>query len=342
MAKSALPLVAFVLAFGASALACSAEAVDPSTDDGAGESLEGLTAEDADAKAKAILDRANATGKNFEDEENRDARGGTSPANVALAFTPPSPSLRTLADDARAALGEGTWGFRFTVVDSAGTRTLLSEDKTTTKLMGASTFKLFTGWTAFKTASTRASTLTLMLRASQNNLANLAMCQNGEKLGRYDAPCVSRTTPSTAMRMKDAIPATKTYLGGEGVALSSTFTMKDGSGLDSGNVLTIDDLTRLLDDVNADPKRDEFLDMLAQPGVASTLKDRFDGLEGKLFAKTGTYYVDGGGVKSLAGIVLLGGGKSLVFAVVGNGTGDPKKALDRIEKAVVLHVDAAR
>ncbi len=144
------------------------------------------------------------------------------------------------------------------------------------------------------------------------------------------------------MRMKDAIPATKEYLGEQGVPLSTTFTMKDGSGLDAGNVLTIDDLTRLLDDVNVDPKRAEFLDMLAQPGVSSTLRTRFAGLEGKLFAKTGTYYEDGGGVKSLAGIVVLGGGKSLVFAVVGNGTGDPKAALDRIEKAVVAHVDAAR
>jgi len=344
MPKSAptLVFVAFALALGAGT-GCSAEVTGGEGDDTSGESLEGLTAEDADVKAKAILDRANAAGKNFETEENLTrAASATTPASVMPSYTPPTPRFRTLTDDTRAALGTGTWGFRFTVVATGGEKTLLSEDKTTTKLLGASTFKLFTGWTAFKTGSTRASTLTLMLRASQNNLANLAMCQNGEKLKGYDAPCVSRTTPSAAMRMRDAIPATKEHLAEQGVALSTTFTMKDGSGLDAGNVLTIDDLTRLLDDVNADPKRAEFLDMLAQPGVASTLRTRFAGLEGKLFAKTGTYYEDGGGVKSLAGIVLLPAGRSLVFAVVGNGTGDPKAALDRIEKAVTLQLDAAR
>ncbi len=323
--------------------ACSAEA-EATPDDGSGEGLEGLTADDAEARATRILAQANASRKNFEPEENLTRPSGTGPASEPLPlFTPPSPSFRTLTDDTRTALGTGTWGFRFVVVDaSTGTRNVLSEDKTSQKLLGASSFKLFTGWTAFKTGSTRVNTLTLMLRASQNNLANLAMCQNGEKLKRYDAPCVARTTPTAAFRFSEAIPATKAFLGDEGVTLSSTFTMKDGSGLDPTNVLTIDDLTSVLDDVNADPRRAEFLDMLAQPGVASTLRARFAGLEGKLFAKTGTYYEDGGGVKALAGVVLLSPQKTLIFAVVGNGTGDPTKALDRIEKVVQSHVATAR
>jgi hypothetical protein len=331
---------ALTLAFGLFVTGCSAEtAGDP--DDLAGEGLEGLTADDAEARAEKLLAQANANRTNFENEESLTrAQSGVAPAG--LPFTEGSVGIRTLADDTRDGLGRGTWGFRFEVLDEAGRKTVLSEDKTAQKLMGASTFKLFTGWTAFKTGSTRASTLTLMLRASKNNLANLAMCQNGEKIRGYDAACTAQTTPTSALRMRDAIPATRSYLGEQGVGLSSTFTMKDGSGLDSGNVLTIDDLTSLLEDVNADPKRDTFLDMLAQPGVSSTLVSRFSGLEGKLFAKTGTYYEDGGGVKSLAGIVKLAAGKALVFAVVGNGTGDPKAALDRIEKAVRLNIDAAR
>lgn len=332
-----------MLALGSASVACSAEATDASITNDVGEGLEGLTAEDAEARAAKILAQANASRRNFEPDENLTrATSGTTPQNESLPAVASSLSFRTLADDSRVALGAGTWGFRFVVVDSeTGTRTVLSEDKTAQKLLGASTFKLFTGWTAFKTGSTRVSTLTLMLRASQNNLANLAMCQNGEKLLVYDAPCVARTTPTPALRLKDAIPATKAFLANEGVTFSSSFTMKDGSGLDPSNVLTIDDLTSVLDEVNVDPRRAEFLDMLAQPNVASTLKTRFAGLEGKLFAKTGTYVVDGGGVKALAGLMLLGPKRSLLFAVVGNGTGDPTKALDRIETVVKTHIELA-
>lgn len=330
-------LAATLVALGA----CSAEvpADETSTD---GESLEGLTADDAETRAARILAEANASKRDFEPEESRTraSSGTSSTAEAKVVLEPARVRPLGLTEDTKAELGDGTWAFRFTLL-SGGTKTLLSEDAAQKPMMGASTFKLFTAWTAFKTGSTRSATLTLMLRASKNELANLAMCQNGEKLRGYDAPCVARQTPTTAMRFRDAIPATKTHLAGEGVTLSSAYTMVDGSGLDTKDLLTIDDLTSLLDHVNVDPKRATFLDMLAQPGVASTLSTRFPGLEGKLFAKTGTYHQDGGGVKSLAGVVDIAPGKTLIFAVVGNGVGDPTKALDRIEKVVRVHVDAA-
>ncbi|MBK6459845.1 MAG: D-alanyl-D-alanine carboxypeptidase [Myxococcales bacterium] len=335
----------------AGSVACSAElSGDPGdSSDPSGESLEGLTAEDAEVRAERILREANARRTDFEPEENATraaASEGSATAGGPLPLAPAQMGqvgLRTLTDDARAALGLGTWGFRFVVVPvgASAPRRVLSESGTSTKLMGASTFKMFTAWTAFKTGSTGHNTLTLMLRASKNPLANLAMCQNGEKLRGYDAPCVARTNATTSMRFKDAIPATRAHLVAENVAFSSLFTQRDGSGLDPANVLTVDDLTSLLDDINTDAKRSEFLNMLAQPGVASTLETRFPGLEGKLFAKTGTYFEDGGGVKSLAGMVDLGGGSTLLFVVVGNGVGDPKKALDRIETVVRLNIAAA-
>ncbi len=330
-----------------SLLACSAEVSGDPTGEPSGESLEGLTADDAEARAERILREANARHTDFEPEENATRAAGSEGSAPTAASVPLAQvgqvGLRTLADDAKAALGQGTWGFRFVVlpVGASAPRRVLSESGTTTKLMGASTFKLFTAWTAFKTGSTLPNTLTLMLRASKNPLANLAMCQNGEKLRGYDAPCVARTNATTSMRFKDAIPATRAYLVGQDVTFSSLFTQRDGSGLDPANVLTVDDLTSVLDDVNTDAKRAEFLNMLAQPGVASTLETRFAGLEGKLFAKTGTYFDDGGGVKSLAGMVDIGGGSTMLFVVVGNGVGDPKKALDRVETVVRLHLAAA-
>lgn len=328
------------------AAACSAEVSGDPTNEPSGESLEGLTAVDAEAKAEKLLREANARHTDFEPEETATraaASEGSAPSSAPLPLAPGQVGLRTLADDAQTVLGQGTWGFRFVVlpVGAAAPRRVLSEWNTSTKLLGASTFKLFTAWTAFKTGSTRPNTLTLMLRASKNELANLAMCQNGEKLRGYDAPCVARTKATTAMRFKDAIPATRAYLVGQDISFSPLFTQRDGSGLDPTNFLTVDDLTSALDDINTDAKRAEFLDMLAQPGVASTLATRFAGLEGKLFAKTGTYYEDGGGVKSLAGMVELGAGSTMLFVVVGNGVGDPKKALDRVETVVRLHIAAA-
>ncbi len=327
---------------------CSAELGGAAAEaDPTGEGLEGLTADDAEARAAKLLAEADAKGTDFEPAENRTRAvpaEGVAPAGLPLGGG--AVGMRTLTDDAKAGLGQGTWGFRFVVTKIGGgagepTRRVLSEGNTTTKLLGASSFKLFTGWTAFKSGSTKVNTLTLMLRASQNALANLAMCQNGEKLRGYDAPCVARTNATTSMRLKDAIPASRAYLGEQGVVFSPAFTMKDGSGLDPTNTLTVDDLTSLLDDVNADAKRAEFLKMLAQPGVASTLESRFPGLEGKLFAKTGTYFEDGGGVKVLAGFAELTADSTLLFVVVGNGVGDAKKALDRIETVVRLHIAAA-
>ncbi|MFO0638990.1 MAG: D-alanyl-D-alanine carboxypeptidase [Polyangiaceae bacterium] len=301
---------------------CSAEATEEES---------GLTPEAAEESADALLARSGV--EDFEAEElTMDGVDDGSEPQVEL--EPAQVATQDIVSDTTSSLGRGTWGFRFVVLPRSGPQRVISTRNETRQLYGASTFKLFTGWTGFTTASTAKSTLTVMLRRSDNALANLALCQAGEKLGRYDAPCRAVASAPASMRLPTAIGATKTHLGGRGVAFSSSFRMADGSGLSASNRLTVRDLTSLLADIHTDAKGGEFKRMLAQPGVSSTLASRFSGLQGRLFAKTGTYVNTGGGVRALAGFVELRSGGTMVFAVVGNGVGDPGAAMNRIEAAV--------
>lgn len=301
---------------------CSAEVVEEDA---------GLSPEDAAESSDAILSKSGV--EDFEAEELA-MDGVDDGAEPVVELEPAQVGLQDITTDTTAALGRGTWGFRFVVLPPSGPQRVISTRNETRQLYGASTFKLFTGWTGFRNASTAKSTLTVMLRRSDNALANLALCEAGEKLGRYDAPCRAVASAPASMRLATAIGATKTYLSGRGVAFSSAFRMADGSGLSASNRLTVRDLTSLLADVHTDAKGAEFKRMLAQPGVSSTLASRFAGLEGRLFAKTGTYVNTGGGVRALAGFVELRSGGTMVFAVVGNRVGDPGAAMNRIEAAV--------
>lgn len=298
-------------------------------DDGDGVTLEGLTEGDAEREAARALAEADATGRDFEGDEGKASAGGGS-------------GLGTQSLDLTGDLGSGTWAYDFRVTTDGRTSTTLGSSRRDARMMGASTHKLFTGFAAFANKTVEASTLTYMLRTSNNQLANFAMCKNGVALGRYSATCKSVTTATAAMKMPDAIRETFEWHREQGENLSSTLTMTDGSGLNTTNVLTVGDLVEVLMAGRRHARYSEWKKMLAQPGVSSTLRSRFSGYEGKLYAKTGTYHQDGGGVKSLAGYVELGGGRTLVFAVVGNGVGDANAAMGRIEKSVKKAVEEAR
>ncbi len=175
---------------------CSAElggAADEA--DPTGEGLEGLTADDAEARAAKLLAEADAKGTDFEPAENRTRAvpaEGVAPAGLPLGGG--AVGMRTLTDDAKAGLGQGTWGFRFVVTKIGGaagepTRRVLSEGNTTSKLLGASSFKLFTGWTAVKSGPTKVNTLTLMLR----NAAGRCSCRQHAPV----PPESPNTTPSS-------------------------------------------------------------------------------------------------------------------------------------------------
>lgn len=93
-------------------------------------------------------------------------------------------------------------------------------------------------------------------------------------------------------------------------------TFRDGSGLSHGNRLTARMIAELLIVMDNHPQRDVFRRSLAQPRKSGTLRSqRYAGLEGKLWGKTGTIR----GVRTLAGYARRPEGYDVTFALLVNG-----------------------
>lgn len=99
---------------------------------------------------------------------------------------------------------------------------------------------------------------------------------------------------------------------------SLDFVVRDGSGLSAYNLVTPRTLIHLLDVAQRRPWGAEFTRALAEPGEAeSTLEERLGGLEGRVFAKTGTITH----VNSLSGYLDTRDGRRLAFAFLTNASG---------------------
>jgi D-alanyl-D-alanine carboxypeptidase/D-alanyl-D-alanine-endopeptidase (penicillin-binding protein 4) len=107
--------------------------------------------------------------------------------------------------------------------------------------------------------------------------------------------------------------------------------LRDGSGLSAQNVLTPRALARLLARVSAMPWGEAFRAALAEPGErGGTLENRLAGLEGRVFAKTGSLT----NVAALSGILLRTDGSTVLFSILSNGSGLPgsrvQAAIDQV------------
>ena len=111
---------------------------------------------------------------------------------------------------------------------------------------------------------------------------------------------------------------------------SSAFVLRDASGLSAQNLLTPHAAVQLLDHARRAPWGDRYRVALAQPGIEGTLKTRFTGLEGRIFAKTGTITH----VNTLSGYVHTSDGRELIFSVMTNASGRPaaevRRTIDRL------------
>lgn len=112
---------------------------------------------------------------------------------------------------------------------------------------------------------------------------------------------------------------------------SLDITIKDGSGLSAYNLVTPRALVDLLRQVHGRPWAAAYARALAEPGEDdSTLEGRLDGLQGRVFAKTGTITH----VNSLSGYVDTPSGRRLAFALLTNTSGlrssQVRSLLDRV------------
>ncbi len=115
---------------------------------------------------------------------------------------------------------------------------------------------------------------------------------------------------------------------------SLDFSYRDGSGLAAYNLLTPRGIVRILDFMRTSLHAEIFRHALAEPGEEEgTLRSRLEGLEGRVYAKTGTITH----VNSLSGYLVATDGRDLLFSVLTNGSGLPsglvRRGIDEVVRA---------
>jgi D-alanyl-D-alanine carboxypeptidase/D-alanyl-D-alanine-endopeptidase (penicillin-binding protein 4) len=160
-----------------------------------------------------------------------------------------------------------------------------------------------------------------ILNTSQNWYAEMLLKQLGRQFGKggswIEGLAVERRFLIDSMRVD-----------------STEFSLLDGSGLASGNLITPLAFTRILRFIRGHPRYATFAAGLPQSGQAGSLRTRFLGtpLAGHVWAKTGSI----GGVNTLSGYIELSKGRVLTFSVQANHhTLDTRTILAAIDSVVV-------
>ncbi|MGH7459484.1 MAG: D-alanyl-D-alanine carboxypeptidase/D-alanyl-D-alanine endopeptidase [Longimicrobiales bacterium] len=112
---------------------------------------------------------------------------------------------------------------------------------------------------------------------------------------------------------------------------STSFQLRDASGLSAQNLLSPQALVRLLEYDRQATWAAQYRAALPTPGMRnSTLSNRLEGLEGKVFAKTGTIT----NVATLSGYVMTQSGRELTFSIMVNASGKSsaqvRRGIDRL------------
>ncbi len=113
---------------------------------------------------------------------------------------------------------------------------------------------------------------------------------------------------------------------------SLALRMEDGSGLSAKNLLSPRAMVAILAHARGSTWFYSFAGAMARPGGPdTTLEDRLAGLEGRLFAKTGTIT----NVNSLSGYLIRSDGREVIFSILSNGSNLSSDAVrDRIDELV--------
>jgi serine-type D-Ala-D-Ala carboxypeptidase/endopeptidase (penicillin-binding protein 4) len=114
---------------------------------------------------------------------------------------------------------------------------------------------------------------------------------------------------------------------------STSFFLRDASGLSAQNLLSPQALVRLLEYNRLSPWAQQYRLALPTPGLrGSTLSSRLEGLEGQVYAKTGTIT----NVGSLSGYLVTRAGRELTFSIMVNASGRSSNQVRRgIDRLVV-------
>jgi serine-type D-Ala-D-Ala carboxypeptidase/endopeptidase (penicillin-binding protein 4) len=121
---------------------------------------------------------------------------------------------------------------------------------------------------------------------------------------------------------------------------SGSVQLRDASGMSAQNLLSPEATLAMLDHARRQPWGAAWRDAFPQPGMqGSTLSGRLEGLEGRVFGKTGTIT----NVNSLSGYFLAADGREYLFSILTNGSGLPaatmRAAIDQVVRAMARHLD---
>ncbi len=116
---------------------------------------------------------------------------------------------------------------------------------------------------------------------------------------------------------------------------STSFRLRDASGLSSGNLITPHMLTELTRYIARHPRMKPAYDaMSVSAAPTGSLRRRFEDMPGRVRAKTGSI----GNVDSLTGIITTNSGRQLVFSVVVNNSGQSssrmRDVIDRVVRVI--------
>jgi serine-type D-Ala-D-Ala carboxypeptidase/endopeptidase (penicillin-binding protein 4) len=196
-------------------------------------------------------------------------------------------------------------------------------DSTEAKTLRANTTRAVASWTSFPLAAI----VGAILQPSQNWIAE-------QLLKTLGAARRNRGTWTSGIDVE------RRYLIDVAKLDSTSFSLRDASGLTAQNLLSPNATVRLLEHVRQSPWGATYRAALPSPGLPrSTLSNRLAGLEGKVFAKTGTI----ANVNSLSGYIITTSGRELIFSIMTNASGrssaQVRRGMDRLVMALAAQRD---
>ena len=119
---------------------------------------------------------------------------------------------------------------------------------------------------------------------------------------------------------------------------SSTYVIRDGSGLSRYDYLAPEALVHILDVMRRSPNFQLFYDALPIAGVDGTIKNRMRGTaaENNVHAKTGSV----ANARSLSGYVRTAGGRTLIFSMLANNWTVPASDVTRMQDSIAARLAA--
>jgi len=134
---------------------------------------------------------------------------------------------------------------------------------------------------------------------------------------------------------EDGIEAVREFIFSMGVD-TSFVTMKDGSGMASGNFTTTETLAQFLQKMQSHEEFETYFSTLSQAGIDGTLQHRFknSGVYRNFYGKSGFV----GGVRTLSGYLYTKKGNKIIVSLATNHFVEEVKKIDALHEQIINYL----